>query len=443
MSSKKPAVKKEAAKRILKPSKERLISAISYWLMPLMLGLIIGCAVFIFLHVYLIINSMFSFIVDYNPLLIMVCPAIALSGGYIIVKLFADYKNCGCGGDVMIEHYHKKYGFISLSDTISKTMASAVTIGFGGSAGLEGPSLLLGGGLSSFITRKLGLDQKDVKKLFLCGAAAGFSAIFRAPLTGILFALEIPYKKDIETEVFIPASIASVSAYIVSALTIGVETIFPSPPSISLSFVELLHIILLGILSAIVALVFITTFEKINAASRRISRVFPMALLSLCVGLLLGVVGLFYPGALGLGYEIIHGLTSSSMGQLSTAALLIIVFMKMLTTSLTLSFGGSGGLFIPSLYIGGVFGLFYAKLLGLAPLALYSIVGMAAVLAATSKSLLTSITLVAETVGPSFIIFTVISATISYFLTGNRSLYRSQHIRRTDRQAFSDMHAKV
>jgi CIC family chloride channel protein len=90
------------------------------------------------------------------------------------------------------------------------------------------------------------LNQKDIRRLFLCGAAAGFSAVFKAPLTGILLALEIPYKRDIETEVFIPASIASITAYFTSAITIGTETIFPQPTLLMPTSSILLHAILLG-----------------------------------------------------------------------------------------------------------------------------------------------------------------------------------------------------
>jgi len=119
-----------------------------------------------------------------KPPLRLLCALVALFGGYLMVRLLAENKKYGCGTELVIESYHRRSGFLSLRDTVSKTLASAVTIGFGGSAGLKGPSLLLGGGISSFITRRLGLGQEDVKRMFLCGAAAGFSAIFRALLTG-------------------------------------------------------------------------------------------------------------------------------------------------------------------------------------------------------------------------------------------------------------------
>ncbi|MEM3433977.1 MAG: chloride channel protein, partial [Candidatus Methanomethyliaceae archaeon] len=113
---------------------------------------------------------------------------------------------------------------------------------------------------------------------------------------------------------------------------------------------------------------------------------------------------------------------------LTLTNLTALLILKIVATSVTLNFGGNGGLFIPSLYVGGALGLIYAQTLNLETPVLYVILSMAAVLAATSKCLLTSITLVAETMGSSFIVPTVISAVVSYFLTGGRSLYKSQLI---------------
>jgi CIC family chloride channel protein len=153
------------------------------------------------------------------------------------------------------------------------------------------------------------------------------------------------------------------------------------------------------------------------------------------VGLMLGILGLFYPEALGLGYDFIHKITATELGQLSIATLVALLILKIVATSLTINFGGSGGLFIPSIYVGGTLGLIYAQIMGLEPTVLYVTLAMSAMLAATSKSLLTSIALVAETVGPSFIILTVVSASISYFFTGSKSFYKSQLTRKSDSNA--------
>ncbi len=197
----------------------------------------------------------------------------------------------------------------------------------------RGSQLLLGGGLASVISRKLGLSRRDVKTMFLCGAAAGFSAIFKAPLTEILFALEMPYKKDIETGIFIPASIASVSAYLISALTLGSESLFPVSSAVTPSIFHLLYVIILGILAALVALLFMEILEEIDRMSRWAAVRFPMVLLSVFFELILGIIGLFCPEVLGLGYDVIYKLTSSELGRLSLSALAMILTLKILATS--------------------------------------------------------------------------------------------------------------
>jgi CIC family chloride channel protein len=401
-----------------------------------MLGLAIGLAVFLLDNVYRVVNSASLLLVSWNSLLLLASTFIALLGGYLIVRLLAENKKCGCGTELVIESYHSRSGFLSLRDTISKTLASVVTIGFGGSAGLEGPSLLIGGGISSFITRKLGLSRKDVKKLFLCGAAAGFSAIFRAPLTGILLALEIPYKRDIETEVFVPASIASVTAYLVSATTFGTETIFPSPtsltPALSIRTSTLVHAVALGVLAALVALTFVKVLEGVNTIVRRLACSLPMSCIVILGGLLLGAIGLFYSKTLGLGYDAIREMTTTRLGETSLTMLIALLVFKIIATSVTLNFGGSGGLFIPALYVGGTLGLIYAQALKVEPPVSCVMLAMAAVLAAANKTLLTSIALVAETIGPSFIVPTVVSAAIGYFLTGSVSFYKGQLLSRDE-----------
>jgi CIC family chloride channel protein len=401
------------------------------WLLPVILGFVIGLFILLLFDLYRLLYSASLLIVSWNPLLRLLCTFIALFGGYLIVRLLAEDKGCGCGTDLVIERYHLRSGFLSLRDTISKTLASAVTIGFGGSAGLEGPSLLLGGGLSSFITRKLRLSQKDVRKLFLCGAAAGFSAIFKAPLTGILLALEIPYKRDVETEVFIPASIASITAYLTSAVALGTETIFPNPPFLYSPPPILMHAILLGILAALVALAFLEIFDKTNTLVKKIASRLSMSYIAVVGGLIVGVIGLFYPEALGLGYDFIHKTTVAKLGEIDLSTLIAALLFKIVATSITLNFGGSGGLFVPSLYVGGTLGLIYAQTLNIETPTVCVMLAMAAVLAATSKTLLTSITLVAETVGPSFIISAIVSAAVSYFLSGNRSFYKNQLLNKT------------
>jgi len=162
----------------------RLFKFAEDFLLSIVLGLVVGLAIFLLDRTYRLLSSASLLIASQSPSLRLLCALIALLGGYLIVRLLAENKKYGCGTELVIESYHRQSGFLSLRDTVSKTLASAVTIGFGGSAGLEGPSLLLGGGLSSFITRRLGLGQEDVKKMFFVRRSGGLLGHLQSPADG-------------------------------------------------------------------------------------------------------------------------------------------------------------------------------------------------------------------------------------------------------------------
>jgi len=390
-----------------------------------LIGFIIGLSVILLTLLYNYLWNIFLTLRSFNPLLIVAVVMMGLILSYITVQFVTVRKEVGCGTDEVVESYHYHSGFIPLRDTLSRTVASAMTIGFGGSAGLEGPSILLGGGLASNISQKLNLKPEEIRTILLAGASAGLAAIFKAPLTGILFALEIPYQRDIVKEAFIPASIASVTSYLTFILFMGGERLFPLISTlVAPSPIDIIYLAILGLLASLVSVVFIKVFKVLGRLKGKNRR---NQLVNVLVGgLTVGFIGLFFPQVLGLGYNVIH---SSVIGELYTLPILIlslILILKIAATSLTLNFGGSGGLFIPSIYVGAVLGVIYINILGIMPNETFVMAAIAAVMAASNKTLLTSVAFVAETCGPSSIIPALIAACVSFFTSGRYSFYENQ-----------------
>lgn len=361
-----------------------------------------------------------------NKFLYLALIFISIPSSYALIQLFSDRKKTGSGLDNFLEAYHFRHGFVTLRTTFFNVLSSLATIGLGGSAGPEGPGLTIGGGIGSWLAQKLKLDPKTMKRLHIVGASAGISAIFHAPLAGTVFALEIPYLHDLEAEVFLWALIAAIIAYGVAIIITGPEQLFPfESKTITITADLLITSVILGFLSAITALLFIYTFK---ACKYRLQAL-PKNALPFLGGFILASIGAFYPQVLGTGYEVIRDI-GFGMLEISLFTAIILLFMKIIATSITLSTGGCGGLFVPSIYIGVMLGTAYYfstnGLLNHPDQIVIIAAAVAGVFAATNKTLLTAIVLVGEIFGPVVLLPSIITAIISFLLTKNISIHENQ-----------------
>lgn len=413
---------KVKGRKLTRTNKDSHIDAAKLIVIPIGTGCLIGISVALLSNLYDLLWLSTLTLLNLSRYFILITAPVGLTVAYLMVQFIARIKTTGCGTHQVIETYLYHTGAISGKDTVSKAVASAVTIGSGGSAGLEGPGLLLGGGVASAIGWRLGLRPHEVRVLFVSGAAAGLSAIFRAPLTGTFFALEIPYRQDLVREFLVPALSASLASYVAFVFLKGGEILFPiAPVPLIPTMSDIAYSALIGLICAEVAVLFTKLFRGLSALRQR-ANANPLMLSSL-IGLVVGAMGLTHIQVLGIGYETIHSAAVGELYQASTLMLFSLLVLKIIATCLTLNFGGSGGLFIPTIYVGAVLGVILTKAVVLGPNEVFVMASMAAMVAAANKTLFTSIAFVAETCGPSSIVPTMIAASISYFVSGKASFY--------------------
>ena len=373
-------------------------------------------------------------------------PLITAAGGAIsgLLVYYLAPEAEGHGTDAAIAAYHYRQGRIRWRVAPIKLLASAVTIGSGGSAGREGPTAQLSASLGSMVADLLGLSPEDRRIAVAVGIGAGIGAIFKAPLGGALLAAEILYRRDMEVEVIYPALVASAVGYSIFGSVVGFAPVFGSytgafnPAALPLYAV-------LGAAAGLVGLLYIRAFYGIHNAFKRL-RVSPYLKPALG-GLLTGAIALLAPEVMGIGYGWINLLEYGRLGSLPSALpavylLALLPFLKIAATGLTVGSGGSGGVFAPGLFIGAFVGgdlglLFHLAFPQLAPsIAPFVIVGMAALFGGAAKAPLSVTVMVVEMTG-SFQLLpaAVIAVAVSYIVTGNDSIYRSQVPTRKDSPA--------
>jgi len=335
----------------------------------------------------------------------------------------------------IIRSYHDHQGDIDMRPFWWKLLAAVTTVGSGGSAAMEGPSIYGGGAIGSWLWTKLrrfGLEPRDRRIMLISGAGAGMAAVFRAPLTGLVFALEMPYKDDLAHEALLPSLIASVVSYATLVAIVGSEPLFGFVGTTSFAAMDLLWSALLGLGIGIVGMVFDITFRRMRSlfVASRMPHTFKLAIggigTAIC-GLIF--VSIYNDGLIPIGpnYEAVRAVLSSSH---PSHVLVTFAILKMGATLFSITSGGVSAIFVPLLLTGGCLGSAFAQSIVHSPTVdLYAAVGMAAFIAAGYKTPLTAVVFVAETTGGhSFIIPSLIGAAVAYAISGEASVSGDQRL---------------
>jgi CIC family chloride channel protein len=365
---------------------------------------------------------------ELNKWLLWLMPAAGglLSG--LLVYFFCPEAQ-GHGTDSAIDAYHEKNGIINPKVPIVKTFASFLTLGTGGSGGSEGPICQIGAGLGSYIAQKFNLTPRETRILMVAGMGAGIGSIFRAPLTGALFASEILYKDpEFEAEVIIPATISSITAYSIFCTIYGWGSMFKAE---DFRFTEIAAIgpyIVLSLALAAGIMLFVKCFWGIHDFAQKVN--IPSWSKPVIGGLMTGAIGIFLPQVLGFSYGFIQeGLD----GKVTPLLFLIVAIAKIFATSFSIGSGGSGGVFGPTIVIGGaiggaVGGMFHLIIPDIVPSAgPFIIVGMAGMFAGSSNVPITAIIVVSEITSSYHLLLpSMLVCSLSYFLCRPFNLYRAQ-----------------
>lgn len=287
----------------------------------------------------------------YRAWLVVLLPALGgLASGFIVQRFAPEAK--GAGTDAMIESFHHNDGHVRARVPFVKGLASAFVLGTGGSAGREGPVIQIGAGIGSTLGRLFKVTPRRRRHLLLAGAAAGIGAVFRAPLGGAIVAVEILYREDFESEALVSCIIASVTGYSIFAHFLGHGTIFKMETVPAFTDIRELGLYLfLGCACALLGIVFVVAFRSFSDFFKELS--VPEWVKPGIGGLGVGIIALFLPEVTGAGWGYLQ---EALLGKIAVQTMIIICLMKILTTCLTIGSGGSGGLFGPALFIGGMLG---------------------------------------------------------------------------------------
>lgn len=373
--------------------------------------------------------------------------------GMFLTLLFVRYlvkDNIGHGISRVLYSISKKKSYINSHNTWTSVLASTLTIGFGGSVGAEAPIVLTGSSIGSVIGRFFKLNYRNITLLIGCGAAGAISGIFKAPITGIVFTLEI-LLLDLTISSIVPLLISSVTAATVAYFLMGDKVLLTFSITEAFNILNIPWYIVLGVISGVISLYFSKTTLFLESQYEKIRNVFIRLIIG---GVILGGLIYLFPPFYGEGYDtiklLLNGDSSAVLGnsifsKFSDNYFVIILFMsglvllKVIASSSTNGAGGVGGIFAPTLFIGGVTGFLVASVLNHffninIPDNRFVLVGMAGLMAGVMHAPLTAIFLIAEiTGGYDLLIPLIITSTVAFITTRSFEEHSIYHVQLAQR----------
>lgn len=361
-------------------------------------------------------------------------PVIGLVLTVLVIRLFF-HSHIEKGIAMVLRAVARKSSFIPLKHTYLHMITSSLTVGLGGSAGLEAPIVATGSAIGSNTARISDLNYRERTLLIGCGAAAGIAAVFNAPIAGVIFAIEVLLTEAIVVSYFIPLIISSVVGALCSKIILQESFLFNFVLKENFNYRNVPYYIMLGILAGFVARYYARAFK--GAETRLHHWKINMFTKAIIGGMILMAMYFLFPPLFGEGYESVSLLANNNPGEINdNTALLsylqedwslviftgLIVLLKPLSAAVTVGSGGNGGNFAPSLFTGSYLGFFFSKLLNNTgwvkiPEGNFSLVGMAGVLSGVMYCPLSAIFLIAEiTNGYELFIPLMIVSSISFFI---------------------------
>lgn len=357
-------------------------------------------------------KTVFSFLGHYY---IIIIPAI---GGLIVgfIIYFFARETRGHGVPEVMMAVDTQDGKIRFRVALVKALVSSLSIGSGGSVGREGPIVQIGSSIGSSLGQVFKLSGDKIKILVACGAGGGIAATFNAPLAGIFFALEV-ILRDYSPRHISSVILSSVVATLISRYYLGNNPSFIIPHYQLNSAWEVVFYMAFGLLAALTGFLFTKLLYKTEDLFHELP--IPEYFHPAIGGLMVGVIGLWYPQVFGVGYQHIE---LALYGKIASTLAVILLFAKLMATSLTLGSGASGGVFAPSIFIGAMLGVAFSKLtlilfpnVGIQPGAC-ALIGMAAVFAGAAQAPVTAILILFELTNDYKIVLPLMAAVIVSFL---------------------------
>ncbi|BCS91172.1 MAG: chloride channel protein [Candidatus Micrarchaeota archaeon] len=437
------------------------LRSLPYFEKWIILGFIIGVGIgifaILFTFIYEVFKSLFltyilhislpqpfnpEFSYTYNLFIPLVVGLGGLIAGIIVYTLAPEAA--GGGIDYAVYAYHN-IGKIRKRVSIIDLISSTIILGSGGSAGDLGPMGLIGASVASFLTEILHLSPEDIRKAIAIGIGSGVAAIFKAPIGGALLSAEILYRRDFEPEVILPSIIASAIAYSIYGFYAGFEP-FLGVYTYTFSPLQLPFYALFGIVIGILSIVFVKIYSSITTLFKKTK--LPNFVKPAIGGLLAGIPMIILPEIIGTGYGWDYILYKGNFSVINTFGIPLILFLfllaivKMISSSLTIGSGGSGGIEAPAFEIGALIGASYGEIFHILfpaiipTVAPFVIIGLLTMFGAPAKTPVSVIIIVTEmTASLQLLPGEMIAVVIAYVITGRYSLYPSQYPTRKDSPA--------